>query len=547
MAAWIYGISILVMILLPVILAAGLRRIAHPAWILFGAGCLTFTLAQVVHIPLNNWLAAIGLLPGTASSGGPLWRTALILGLTAGLCEELMRAAGYAVIQRFKSDWMRLPDALMLALGHGGIESMVFGGVLTAASIGALLPLIGVDLSTLGLKPDQVTALRQQLNVLIATPWVGTLPLVERIIAISAHGIFSLMVWKAFSGRGALRRLYIPLAVIYHAAVDAAAVYGMHYLSDKPLLIEIIFLGIMVPGYLWAYFQIRACAQAKPAPAKVPNSSIRAELAVFSAAVQKEIRQQWRTRRMLVLGAVFLFFGMGSPLITKLTPELLQSVQGGALIAQLMPQPSAAEAMNQYIKNLYQFGFLLAILLAMGAVVGEKETRVAPMILSKPMPRWAFIAGKFTAQGLMYLGAFALAGIAAYYYTWILFGPLEPGNFILMNALLLMWTLPLVALSLLGSVLGKSTAGAGGIAVGLCIALTLAASIPQYGALLPGGLLGWATQAGQAAAGVQPAASSLVAASIAQLPVNGGALASAIVVILLALVLSIGFFEQQEL
>ena len=353
MTAWIYGLSILLMILLPVILAAGLRRIAQPAWILFGVGCMTFTLAQVVHIPLNNWLASIGLLPETANSGLPLWQTALIAGLTAGLCEELMRAAGYAVIQKIKPGWMRLSDAVMLGLGHGGIESMVFGGVLTAASIGALLPLIGVDLNILGLKPDQVTALRQQLNVLIATPWIGVLPLVERIIAISAHIIFSLMVWKAFSGRGSLRWLYLPLAILYHAAVDFAAVYGMHYLVDKPLLIEIIFLGIMIPGYLWVYLQIRGYAKVDGAPSRIPNSSLRSELAVLGAAVQKEIHQQWRTRRMLVLGAVFLFFGMGSPLIAKLTPELLHSVQGGELIAQLMPQPSAAEAMNQYLSLIH--------------------------------------------------------------------------------------------------------------------------------------------------------------------------------------------------
>jgi ABC-2 type transport system permease protein len=385
------------------------------------------------------------------------------------------------------------------------------------------------------------------LETLTGIPLLGALPLLERIIAISAHLIFSLMVWKAISGRGSLHWLYLPLAILYHAAVDFAAVYGMHYLADKPLLIEIIFLGIMIPGYLWAFLQIRGYAKADGAPSRVPNSSIRSELAIFAAAVMKEIRQQWKTRRALVLGAVFLFFGMGSPLLSKLTPELLRSIQGGDLIAKLMPQPGAADAMNQYIKNLYQFGFLLAILLGMGAVVGEKETRVAPMILSKPMPRWAFIAGKFAAQGLMYLGAFILAGIGAYYYTWILFRPLEPGNFILMNALLLMWTLPFVALSLLGSVLGKTTAGAGGIAVGLCIGLTLAGSIPQYGVLLPGGLLGWATQAGQAAAGIQPAAVNLASASIAQMPVNGGALASAVVVIVLSLVLSIGFFEQQEL
>ena len=283
-------------------------------------------------------------------------------------------------------------------------------------------------------------------------------------------------------------------------AVDALAVVGMHYWSGKPLLIEIAFFGMMVPGYLWAYLRLRRRTGGQEA-ARIPNSSIRSELSIFAASTVKEIRQQWKTRRALVLGAVFLFFGMGSPLITKLTPEILRSVQGGELIAQLMPQPTAVDAMGQYIKNLTQFGFLLAILMAMGAVVGEKETRVAPMILSKPMPRWAFITGKFAAQCLMYSGAFVLAGIGAYYYIWI-FGPIAPGAFLLMNFLLLMWTLSFVALSLLGSVLGKSTASAGGIAAALCIGLLLAGSIPQYGALLPTGLVGWASQAAQTSAGI---------------------------------------------
>jgi ABC-2 type transport system permease protein len=547
MTAWVYGFSIGLMILLPVLLAVGLRRVAQPPWILFGIGCLTFTLSQAVHLPLNNWLATLGVLPRAANSGLPLLQTALVAGWSAGLCEELVRTAGYAVLQKVKPGWMKFQDAVMLGLGHGGIESMVFGGVLTAATVGALLPLVGVDLNTLGLKPDQVDALRLQLETITGNPWIGALPLLERAIALSAHAIFSLMIWKAFSGRGRMRRGYIPLAILYHAGVDFFAVLGVQYLKDQPLLMEAVFAAIMIPGYVWAFWQIRQAVKTKPASAAIPGSPVWSELAVFWTATQKEFVQLWKTRRILVLGAVFLFFGMGSPLITKLTPEILRSVQGGEIYASLIPTPSAADAMSQYIKNITQFGFLLAILLMMGSVVGEKETRVASMILSKPMPRWAFLTSKFAAQCAMYLGGFILAGIGAYYYTWILFGPLEPGAYILMNTLLLLWVLTFVALGLLGSVLGKTTVSAGGIGVGLSVALMLAGSIPQYGALLPGGLLGWAEQAGQAAAGVQPAAVNLATASFAQLPVNAGALASAIVAIVLLLLLSIGFFEQQEL
>ncbi|MBN2084149.1 MAG: YhfC family intramembrane metalloprotease [Anaerolineales bacterium] len=547
----LYGASVLLMILVPVILAAGLRRISSAPWLLFGVGSGTFVLSQVVHLPLNQWLADLGLLPGTVAADVPIVQTALIAGLTAGLCEELARAGGYALLRRLRPAWMRLQDAVMLGLGHGGIESMIFGGVLTAATISSLLPLIGADLSGFGLTPDQLANLEAQLDSLAAHPWNSAFPLLERIVAISAHAVFSLMVWKAFTGAGLRRNwFYIPLAILYHAGVDFAAVYGMPYLKDQTLLFELSFIGMLVPGYVWAAYQIRLAgrtvASAEPVIHAVPQSSIRSELAVYRTAVGKELVQLWRTKRILVTGAVFLVFGMGSPLIAKVIPDIFKSVEGMEPFASLIPEPTAADAMVQYIKNLTQFGFLLAVLLAMGTVAGEKEHGVAPMILSKPMPRWAFIAAKFTAQSVMYLVCFALSGAGAYYYTWILFGPLDPGAFLLVNGLLLVWILTFVALAVLASTLGKTTVSAGGIGFVLAVFFMLAGSIPRYGVLFPQGLLSWADQAAQTAAG-KTASSALTSALAGQIYVNGGALASAVVLIVICLILTVGFFEQQEL
>jgi ABC-2 type transport system permease protein len=552
MLTLLYGTFVLLMILIPVFLAIGMRRIAAAPWLLFGIGCLTFAVSQVIHLPLNQWLADIGLLPGTTVSDPPLLQTALIAGLTAGLCEELIRAAGLALIRRFRPAWMRLPGAIMLGLGHGGFESMVFGGVLTAATVSALLPLIGTDLHTLGLTAAQLETLRAQIESLTAYPWSGGYAVLERIIAISAHIIFSIMIWKAFAGNRFSRNwFYIPLAVLYHAGVDFAAVYGVHSLQGQPLLFESIFAGMLIPGYVWSAREIihfRKRESSAPAEAvDVPQSSIRSEWNVFWAATKKELYQLWKTKRMLVTGAVFLVFGLGSPLIAKLLPEVFQSVAGMEQFASLIPEPTAADAMAQYIKNLMQFGFLLAVLLGMSAVVGEKEHGVAPMILSKPMPRWAFLASKFTSQTVMYLACFLLSGAGAYYYTWILFGPLNLDLFLLMNILLWLWVLSFVALALLGSTLGKTTVSAGGIGFVLSVAMMLAGSIPRYGALLPNGLTSWAEQAGQAATGIIPAASSITAAATGPVTANGGALASTIILIVISLILSLGFFEQQEL
>ena len=547
-----YVLSVLLMIILPVALAAGLRRIFPAVWLLFPIGCLTFILSQAVHLPLNRWLSVIGLLPEQSLAGPPLWQTALVLGLTAGLCEELARAGGYALLQRFKPLWMRMPDSLMLGLGHGGFESMVFGGVVTAASLSSLLPLVGTDLSSLGLNPDQLAILRLQLDLATRSPWSAALPLIERLLAIGAHLVFSLLVWKAFAARRFLRDwYYLLLAIVYHAAVDAAVVWGAQTMPDRSLLRLAILAGTLLPGWIWVVRLVRQGRRAAPPALAISaahglDSSLRSELGAFWVAFIKEMRQLWRTRRLLVMGAVFLVFGMGSPLVAKFTPLAFSSIEGMEVFAELIPEPTAGDALAQYTKNLSQFGFLLAILMAMGVVVGEKERGVAAMIISKPLPRWAFVSSKLAAQAVMYLVGFILAGLGAYYYTLFLFGPLAPGDYLLLNGLMFLWLMVFVALSLLGSTLGGSTVAAGGIGLGFSVILLLAGSLPGYGALLPGSLMGWANQLGQRAAGVaasMPGGAQLAGVMFA----NGGAAASALVAILLALVLAIGVFEQQEL
>ena len=537
-----YILSIILMLLLPVILAAGLRRLTPTPWLLFSLGAITFTLSQVVHIPLNDWLADLGWLPGETIANLPLWRTALTAGLTAGLCEELARAASYLFLRKYRPAWLNLPGSLMLGLGHGGIESMVFGGVLTAATISALLPLRGIDLTQLSLTSEQLSAINLQLTAFTSTPWLALQPLLERLLAISAHVTLSLMVWKAFA-RGKLRRdwIYILVAILYHAAIDYAAVWTSTTYHEQPFAYLGVMLAVLLPGWAWAIWTIRrhALTRAQPGP-------LRGELAVFWVATLKELRQAWSTKRILVVWAVFLAFGMLSPLLARFTFEIVSSMEGAEMFAGLIPPPTTVDAMVQYLKNLSQFGFILAVLLAMGAVVGEKERRVAPMILSKPMARWAFILSKFAAQLLVYSGAFFLSALAAYYYTLFLFGPLEIGSFLLLNALLLLWLLTFVALSLLGSTLGKSTVAAGGIGLALCVVLMLAGTLPRWGALLPGGLMAWATLLGQQAAGLSlgaDAATLLSGAATGQ----GGAAASALALILLSLVLAVGIFEQQEI
>jgi ABC-2 type transport system permease protein len=516
-------LSILLMILLPVLLGAIFHRRFQAPWILFAIGTLTFIGSQVVHFPLNDLLMRWHILPKTGVNDPTisLLQSSLVLGLTAGLCEETARALGFWLLKRSRG----LEQGVMLGLGHGGIESMVFGGILTAANASFYLPLIGKDLTSLKATPEQLAILTKTLQALTSAPLVSAInPLVERLLAITLHVILSILVLQAFRRRNVL---YYLAAVAYHMLVDSGLVYFASKVPDSALLL-LILLALILPGLAWLLLLWRK----EHAPQPVYTQSTTAELGIFFAALRKELVQQWRTRRFLVVMAVFILFGLTSPLLAKFTPEIIKSMPGAEKFAGLIPTPTSADALAQYIKNITQFGFILAVLLGMNAVAAEKESGTAAMILSKPMPRWAFILSKFSAQSLMYLAAFLVAGFGAYYYTVILFGGYDVLTFLAINGLLLLWLLTFVGAALVGSVIGSSIAAAAGIGLGISVTILLASNIPQFGMLLPGGLVSWASMLGANSTTISP---------------NGGALAGSAVLIVMCLVWAIALFERQEI
>lgn len=213
---------------------------------------------------------------------------------------------------------------------------------------------------------------------------------------------------------------------------------------------------------------------------------------IFLAVLRKELVEQWRTRRLVVMAVVFLFFGFLSPLGAKLLPDLLEGLgdTGGMMIE--IPPPTAQDALLQYVKNMSQFGVLLAVLLAMGAVAREKERGTAAMVLSKPVSRADFLLGKFVALTLVFGLCLALAGLACYYYTVVLFEGTGEARFVEMNLLLGLFIEFYLAVTLLGSTVARSQVVAGGLGLGAVFVVAILGVLPRFGDYMPTALLDWA-------------------------------------------------------
>ncbi len=215
---------------------------------------------------------------------------------------------------------------------------------------------------------------------------------------------------------------------------------------------------------------------------------------MFMVSLRKEMLEQWRSRRLLVVTVVFVLFGLTSPLLAKMMPEFFRMLPQGEQIARLMPPPSLTDAVGQYVKNLFQFGVLLAILLAMGAVSQEKERGTAALILVKPMTRGAFFLGKFAAIAVSFLVAIALAALGAYYYTVLLFEAPPLGGWLALNLMLLLVCLVYVAITLCFSAVARSQVAAAAGGFGAMLVLSLAGSLPAIGSRLPHELINWGSR-----------------------------------------------------
>lgn len=209
----------------------------------------------------------------------------------------------------------------------------------------------------------------------------------------------------------------------------------------------------------------------------------------FIVAFKKEWLEQRRTKKLLIALIVIVLFGMLSPLMAKFMPQFLAMIPGAESFAGLIPAPTINDAVAQYIKNTSQFTILLALLFGMGAMAGEKEKGQLAMILAKPISRAAVLLAKFAAQALTFLLAIALAGIACYYYTYVLFGALNLLSWLELNGLLLLYTLVYSAITLFFSTLTRTQYVAIGGAFGALVVFGILASIPGLTGYLPDGLV----------------------------------------------------------
>ncbi len=213
----------LLMVVMPIVLGIYLVRRTGRRWRLIFAGGALFIGSQVLHIPLNlvvlsPILEQLGVGEGVLTAG--LLLGALLLGLSAGLFEELTRWLGLRFWLKDARSWN---SALMYGAGWGGVEAILLGLVVLWALVQALLFQQGLLQSII--PPEQLGPVEAQFAAYWETPlFLNLLGAVERAFALVLQVSLSVMVMRAFTHSN---RLWLVAAIAWHALVDAVAVVAI--------------------------------------------------------------------------------------------------------------------------------------------------------------------------------------------------------------------------------------------------------------------------------------------------------------------------------
>lgn len=175
----------------------------------------------------------------------------------------------------------------------------------------------------------------------------------------------------------------------------------------------------------------------------------------FISQFHKEHLEALRKKRLLILAILFIAAGMMSPLIAKLTPELMKAALPHTTQITF-PEPSSVDAWGQFFKNISQFGLLALVLLYGDTLAGEIERGTLLSLLPLGLKRRNVVLGKAAYLGVTWTGGYWLSFAICFGYTRYFFTDDLSRN--LASAVIPLWLygLLLCAFLILASAVGNN-------------------------------------------------------------------------------------------
>lgn len=198
-------------------------------------------------------------------------------------------------------------------------------------------------------------------------------------------------------------------------------------------------------------------------------------------------RLEWlrlvRTRRLLAVVGVFLFFGLSGPVFARYLPQIIDRAAGRIKVT--LPPTVPADGVTQYLSNASQIGMLVVAFVAAAALAVDARKEMAVFLRSRVPAPGRLMLPAFVVNAGVASAAFLLGTLAAWYETVALLGPLPAGRMLVGMALGVVFFSFVVALAALLSALTRGVLATAGLTLATLILLGLVSSTTHSQTWLP--------------------------------------------------------------
>jgi ABC-2 type transport system permease protein len=249
---------------------------------------------------------------------------------------------------------------------------------------------------------------------------------------------------------------------------------------------------------------------------------------IFFTLFKNEMAEQFRSRKLVVMLFVFVFFGILSPVTAMFMPDIIGSISESQNIKIIVPEPTWLDAVAQYLKNLSQMGSFILIIVYMGIVAKEKENGIMVFLFVKPLSRSAYVLSKFVAATTSAFISMSAAFIFSAFYTALFFEGFDFFAYTSLNLLMLLNIVTIMFIVIMFSSLFKSQIVAGVLSFATYLIISLSSQIGSVGEFLPSGLI---TEANKAITGI---------------PINFSSVFASVIICLICIFISVRSIKKWE-
>lgn len=198
-------------------------------------------------------------------------------------------------------------------------------------------------------------------------------------------------------------------------------------------------------------------------------------------------RLEWlrltRTPRAATLAAVFMFFGLLQPAVTKYQSQIFRHVGNGVQIS--FPPPTPAQGISSYASELGGIGLIVVVTIAASALSIDAHHGLATFLRTRVASIWRLVAPRYAVNAAAAAIAYLLGALAAWYETALLIGaPAVSGMLagILCAAVYLAFVVAVTALS---ASMVRSTLATAGLTLAVLLLLPIAGTLHAAQGWLP--------------------------------------------------------------